>query len=333
MSQEQLPSQGALLPWTFLEGHINEPLVFTRDAEDRMHCLSNVCTHRGNILVENACESSGIRCRYHGRRFSPTGEFISAPGFEEAEDFPSVNENLPHAKSASWGNFQFVAIEPAFDFSELTKDMNRRLHWLPFDKMKSRPEFNRDYYVDANWALYVDNYLEGLHVPFVHPALATLLDTKDYRNEVHSYSNLQIGLAANHKNTFSLPDDSPEAGDPVAAYYYFLFPNMAFNFYPWGVSINIVIPIAVDKTCIRYLTYVFDEAQLANYSPKMIEQTEYEDEAVVNQVQKGHSIENVQTRALFTELGSESTPLSQITDRIFDGIAASQAVPLKTITY
>lgn len=49
-----------------LEGFPREPLVPVRDAEGVIRCLSNVCTHRGNIVVGQACRLTHLRCRYHG---------------------------------------------------------------------------------------------------------------------------------------------------------------------------------------------------------------------------------------------------------------------------
>jgi choline monooxygenase len=287
LDTDQLPAMKQVVPWTFLDGFINEPLIFTRDTEDAVHCLSNVCTHRGNLLVEKACETDSIRCRYHGRRFGADGCFVSAPGFEDALDFPSEKDNLPAADQELWGNLIFVSIDPAWSFNDLVEDMTRRLHWLPFHQMKRVPDLCKDYFVDANWALYVENYLEGLHIPFVHPGLATILDTKDYRCEVDKMSSLQIGLASKAEDAFDLPPHSPEIGSLIAAYYYWLFPNMMFNFYPWGLSLNVVIPLAVNRSCIRYITYVYNQSKMQSYSHDLIEKTEYEDEAIVAQVQKG----------------------------------------------
>ena len=47
----------------------------------------------------------------------------------------------------------------------------------------------------ANWALYVENYLDGLHIPFVHNELAGALDYGSYITELFRYGNLQLGVA------------------------------------------------------------------------------------------------------------------------------------------
>ena len=34
---------------------------------------------------------------------------------------------------------------------------------------------------------------------------------------------------------------------------------MMFNFYPWGLSVNIVSPVDVNKTKVEFLTYMWQE--------------------------------------------------------------------------
>jgi choline monooxygenase len=60
-----------------------------------------------------------------------------------------------------------------------------------------------------------------------------------------------------------------------------------FNFYPWGLSINIVEPITVDRCRVRYLTYVTNESKLGSGAGADLHRVETEDEAVVESVQRG----------------------------------------------
>ncbi|MBS1988938.1 MAG: Rieske 2Fe-2S domain-containing protein [Cyanobacteria bacterium SZAS LIN-3] len=277
-----------VVPVNILEGCLDEPCILIRGAEPGALSLhSNVCTHRGSVLVEKPCHVETMRCRYHGRRFGLDGCFVSAPGFEQAENFPTEQDNLAKIPMQSWGKFHFASIEPAFTLDELIGDMKERLHFLPLDQFHYAPELSRDYFINANWALYCDNYLEGLHVPYVHPSLATLLDTRAYRTELLPYGNLQVGVASNEADAFELPQSHPDYGQHIAAYYYWLYPNMMFNFYPWGLSINLVIPQAYNQTKVRFLTYVWRPERFGNYSTADINQTELEDEEVVHAVQRG----------------------------------------------
>ena len=46
--------------------------------------------------------------------------------------------------------------------------MEKRVGWMPIEKFQFDSQSSKDYFVNANWALYCDNYLEGFHIPFVH---------------------------------------------------------------------------------------------------------------------------------------------------------------------
>ena len=100
--------------------------------------------------------------------------------------------------------------------------------------------------------LYVDNYLEGFHIPFVHPELNQTLDYSGYSTEVFEGGVLQIGKASEGDVKFDLPETHPDFGQEIAAYYLWMFPNMMFNFYPWGLSLNIVIPVSSEETRVLY---------------------------------------------------------------------------------
>src|SRR5258706_13566860 len=76
-------------PFTLLPGALDEPLLLTRDAQDRVNALSNVCTHRGTPVVERPGREQQLRCRYHGRRFALDGRFQSMPEFEGEANVPS----------------------------------------------------------------------------------------------------------------------------------------------------------------------------------------------------------------------------------------------------
>lgn len=86
---DQVKDPGWCTPVNLLPDYLNEPLLLTRDRDNAIHCLSNVCTHRGNLLVEKPCRVNDIRCKYHGRRFQLNGHFSSMPEFKEVENFPS----------------------------------------------------------------------------------------------------------------------------------------------------------------------------------------------------------------------------------------------------
>src|SRR5207237_8886727 len=151
-----------------------------------------------------------------------------------------------------------VALAPAMPFDDVATPVRSRLAGLPFAELVFDPSAARDYLVAANWALYVDNYLEGFHIPYVHSSLVTTLDYGAYAVELERYAVLQLGIAKPGERSFTLPAGHRDADRSVAAYYFWLFPTTMFNIYPWGVSVNVVTPLAVDRTRVSFLPFVWD---------------------------------------------------------------------------
>ena len=278
---------GQVHPFTLLPGALDEPLLLTRDQKDELHCLSNVCTHRGTLVVEGPGHEQQLRCRYHGRRFALDGRFHSMPEFEGTANFPSASDDLPRVSLGTWTRFLMASLAPAMPFDELVGPMRGRLETLPFRELVYDASGARDYFVNANWALYLDNYLEGFHIPYVHSSLATTLDYGEYAVELDRYAVLQLGVAKQGERTITLPAAHLDTKRRIAAYYYWLFPTTMFNVYPWGVSVNVVTPLAVDRTRVSFLPFVWDESAREQGAGAGLDRVEREDEAIVESVQRG----------------------------------------------
>lgn len=258
-----------LTPATLLPGFLDEPVLVVRSAE-KLRCLSNICTHRGKLLVETPCKANLIRCGYHGRRFSLDGKFLSMPEFEGVEDFPSADDDLREIPFAERDGFMFASIDPTAAFDAFLDGSAMGLADVAQPGLKLTSK--REYEVAAHWALYCENYLEGFHIPYVHHALNEIVDYGSYTTDLFRYSSLQTGY-----------DDR---GD-IAARYLFIFPNTMFNFYPWGISVNVVRPVSPVKTKVEFLTYVRDSSLLQEGAGADLHGVEMEDEAVVESVQRG----------------------------------------------
>jgi len=274
-----LEAPGSVQPVTLF----SEPLVLTRDSSGALHGLSNVCTHRANLIVREAGKRQSLVCGYHGRRFDLDGRLRTMPGFEGAQGFPSPSDDLPRVDVATWGPLVFASVGAKQRFELWFADLDRRMSWFPKDELRFDPSRSRDYDVAANWALYCDNYLEGFHIPFVHAALNSSLSMESYATELFETSSVQIATAKQGEEAFELP----AAGQRIAGYYWFLFPNLMLNFYPWGISINVVRPLAVDRTRVSFLSYVWKPEKLDRGAGADLDRVEHEDEAVVEGVQQG----------------------------------------------
>lgn len=284
---EAVKVPGQVFPFTLLEGCLDEPLLLTRDMDDTVRCLSNVCTHRGNLVCEGAGNERSLRCRYHGRRFGLDGKCTFMPEFEGVEGFPCPADDLQEVPLGLWRQFLFTSLAPQDALPDVFQAVEQRVGWMPVEQFVFAPSRARDYLVKAHWALYVDNYLEGFHIPYIHAALNSTLDYGAYTTELFAHGNLQLGVAGDGEPCFDLPAGSPDHGRRIGAYYYWLFPNLMLNFYPWGLSVNVVRPLGPSLTKVSFLPFVWDEGKLDQGAGSALDRVEREDEAVVEMVQKG----------------------------------------------
>ena len=121
---------GSLAPRDLLPGLLDEALLLARDESGTLRCLSNVCTHRGNRLVDAPCRAREIRCGYHSRRFGLDGRMRFMPGFEGARDFPSAADDLPALPFGEWAGHAFAALAPTWPLDSWLGEMRERLAWL-----------------------------------------------------------------------------------------------------------------------------------------------------------------------------------------------------------
>jgi choline monooxygenase len=211
------------------------------------------------------------------------------PEFEQAAGFPTAADDLPKVAMGRWGRFWFASLDPAGAMEAFLGPMTECVGWMPVEQFQLDPSRGREYVVRANWALYVDNYLEGFHIPYIHASLNEQLDYANYATELLTWGVLQVGVAEDSgAECFELPPSSPDFGKRIAAYYYWVFPNLMFNFYPWGLSINIVRPVAVDLTRVSFISYVWKPLLLDRGGAGTgLDRVEREDEAIVEATQRG----------------------------------------------
>ena len=269
---DAVSSPESLAPRTLAPGVLDEPVLLARDGGGRLRCLSNVCTHRGNILVGEACRAKQIRCGYHSRRFDLDGRMSFMPEFEAARDFPAQSDHLPQVPFAEWAGHGFASVAPAASFDDFFAEMRQAASGLPLDRMHHDPSRDREFDVAAHWALYVENYLEGFHIPFVHPALNAVVDYGRYETQLHRYANVQLAL---------------DRDGAIAARYWWIFPNLMLNFYPWGLSLNLVVPRGLARTRVLFRSYVWEPGLLESGAGASLDQVEAEDEGIVEAVQRG----------------------------------------------
>tara|TARA_B100000401_G_C52782442_1_gene708961 strand:- start:1 stop:1062 length:1062 start_codon:yes stop_codon:yes gene_type:complete len=274
-----------VIPLIDIEEMLGEALILTNS--DKIRCMSNVCTHRGMLVATEPRKCSTLQCKYHGRTFGMDGCMKNMPEFQDVEGFPSDSDNLPSFPVTEWKGLQLVGGDRFL--KEAIAELQSRLGWIDIDSFQHDNSRYRSYDIEANWALYVDNYLEGFHIPFVHGDLHGVLDNDEYRTELFEGGVLQIGIAREGEPHFEIPENYSGYGEKVAAYYYWFYPGLMLNFYPWGLSVNQVIPLSVNKTRIVYHGYVGNAEMLGKGAGGDLDKVEMEDQEIVEATQRGVS--------------------------------------------
>ena len=276
-----------IFPVRLLEHCLDESLIIV-NKEDNLLCLSNICTHRAFELIHEPSKSNKITCGYHGRRFDLNGQVEHMPMFEEVDNFPRACDHLHRLNLHQWKRFLFTSINSSIDFGVIEKQLNHRLLHMDMNQWSYASEYHNSYHIDVHWALYIENYLEGFHIPFVHGDLTSIIDFGNYTTIVDDHMVLQIAYGKSNDPAIDLPERLPDFGKNVTAYYYWIFPNFMLNIYNWGVQINIVKPLGINKCKVDFEYYIADEKLWEEFGKDRIaEITEIEDEEIILSVQKG----------------------------------------------
>jgi len=272
-----------IYPFIFLPNTLDESLVLIKN-QNKITCLSNVCTHRAHLVSNKSCKSKQLKCMYHGRTFNLDGSFKSMPGFDETQNFPTAEDNLNKVPSLKWQNLIFVSLKNNINLQSVFNDIENRIPNYPFNNLIYNKKSSQEWKLDAHWALYCENFLEGFHVPFVHKGLAREIELNSYETILINNSVLQI---ARCKEKCQILKNPKKPNDNIYALYYWIFPNLMLNFYSWGLSINIIEPISPCLTRIKFLSYPIKNTKQPDVGNATLEKVEEEDQQVVLNVQKG----------------------------------------------
>ena len=129
-----------------------------------------------------------------------------------------------------------------------------------------------EYVIDCNWKVYMDNYLEGYHLPHVHPGLSKLLDYRSYDTILHEWHSYQFSPL--DRNGEQNPDNFYGEGE---AHYYCVFPNLMLNILPGRLQTNLILPVGHDKTKIIF-DYYYSDLESQQTQKLIAQDREFSDE-------------------------------------------------------
>ncbi len=276
----------------FLENHgdyvvhqvVDQPIIVVNTG-DGIKAFHNVCRHRaGPLALENG-HSKTLRCKYHGWNYQLNGQLKSAPEMHTTSGFDVSQYRLSEIKVDCWQGLVFVALnEQVPVFEDLVTGIKEQITPIDISSMK----FHRrdDFMLDCNWKVYVENYLEGYHLPHIHPGLNKLLDYKSYQTEVSQW----------HSYQFSPLEQSSGLEGQVCygegqAHYYYIYPNTMLNILPNRLQTNQILPVSNNKTRVVFDYYYHptldDINTLVEQDRVFSNEVQHEDIMICEAVQKG----------------------------------------------
>jgi len=267
---------------------VGEPLVIVRGTDARLRGFYNVCRHRAGPPAEGCGSRKLFRCGYHGWTYGLDGALISATEIEGVEGFRPEDFALAAVRVEEWFNFVFVNLDPqAAPLRDVLGKLPQQAEKFPFTKMK--PFERRTYEMKCNWKTYVDNYLEGYHLPSVHPGLNRELDYNAYVVEHYTGHVRQFSPIRGAQSGDATPRRYQESREDLMTDYFWIFPNWMLNCYPDNVSLNIVLPVAPERSLAIFEWYLPEKdhsSPAAKASVEFSDQIQIEDVGICEMVQR-----------------------------------------------
>ena len=263
------------------------PVIGVRGGDGAIRVFHNVCRHRAGPIAQcDGLRAKSLRCRYHGWNYGLDGVLLSAPEMKDAADFDVSDVRLPQLAVKVWQGLVFAAVDAAGapDFAAFIEGIDAR---LGADRGLDHygGHHRASYDIACNWKVYVDNYLEGYHVPHVHPGLNRLLDYRSYRTELSRWHSLQWSPLESDASLYGNGD----------ALYYWLWPNAMLNILPGRLQTNRVIPLGVDRCRVLFDSYYALDASGEPDPVKRAadldfsDEVQHEDLGICEDVQRGYA--------------------------------------------
>lgn len=243
-------------PGDYVAAMVGRHSVFVvRQKDGGIRAFFNVCKHRGGPLVMDECGSGTmLQCKYHGWTYRLDGSLRGVPRFDRTELFDKRDFGLVPLHVSEWHGLLFVrATNEGPPINEVLDGIGRRIAPLNLERFRYYKSVSYD--VACNWKVYVDNYLEGYHLPLVHPELCNALDFSEYRTELSRYYSLQVSPMQGASDYGATGD---AGGD---AFYYFVYPNFMMNILPGRMQTNTILPLLADR-CRVVFDYYYPESEV-----------------------------------------------------------------------
>jgi len=260
----------------FTSDVVGEPVIIARDREGRLRAFSNVCRHRAGPVAQGSGCRSSFQCGYHGWTYALDGRLIGTPEFDGVEGFNQAEMGLVPVKVETWEQFIFVNLDQGSPpLSAFLEDIPALTQHIDVSTMALVER--RDYVIECNWKVYVDNYAEGYHIPIIHPSLMREIDYRRYRTVTRRYYSLQDAPIKSATGGEDAGRRYAPSEAQSEALYFWVFPNLMLNIYPDNLSTNLIIPLGEGRT-LTVFEWFFHRPQSAEVKEKISHTLRFSDE-------------------------------------------------------
>lgn len=139
---------------------LNKDLAFFRDSDGKIHCVMDICAHRGAALSKGECDDGHIKCPFHGIVYKEDGSCTLVPS-------DGVNSEADYSRF----NLKTFYVEERNEFIYLWNGDGE-----PDKEIDYFAEFSDQSYeygeIADHWNVHysriIENQLDVSHLPFVH---------------------------------------------------------------------------------------------------------------------------------------------------------------------
>jgi len=223
------------------------PIVVVRGRDRELRAFVNVCRHRGHEVAQGCGKRETLQCPYHAWTYDLDGSLRAAPRSDREPGFDRSEWSLVRAQVETWG--PLVLVNPDLDappLAETLGDLPEVVASCGLDP--SALEYtgrSREFLVEANWKIAVENFLECYHCPVAHKSFSRLIDVDpdQYALSTARWTSSQLGpVNEGAANQPYQPD-----GEIRSSQFHFVWPNWTLNTLPGPAHLRVLVFDPIDE--------------------------------------------------------------------------------------
>ena len=216
--EEEIPDVGDFVTYDIMD----DTVLVTRSAPDKINAFYNVCAHRGRRLADGCGNVREFRCSYHAWCYNLEGECTRVLDPEDwGVRLTRARLTLPQVSVDTWGGWVWINMDPdAEPLRDYLGSAAELLEPFELDKMRYRWRLWCDF--DCNWKVALEAFIEAYHVEGTHPQLMSVGDFTMWSKAqgLHGHNGFDErdpGKQTEEANTINRPGKGDDARLSIAA--------------------------------------------------------------------------------------------------------------------